>query len=283
LCSLGVFSRDGAFHPAGGLDFWALEEIFRERMLKRMLERGKIDRARVELLRSWRHSGFSVHSERLIAQGARAELESLLEYMQRPPVSLKRLSILEDGRVLYLGTRYHPGLKRDHELVSGLEFVAMLVPHVSLRYQVTIRYYGAISTTIRRQLGWIEQGGRSQAPRTIAVIDDEDSEFVRLRRRSWAQLIRKVWLDDPELCERCGARMRIISALSSPARDDVIRKILESRGEWDPPWLKDGRRRGPPPRATDQPATGDRRSGCPETRIEYDPGYDPTEEWPLEA
>lgn len=41
-------------------------------------------------------------------------------------------------------------LRRDHQLCSGVEFVAMLVPHVALRYESRIRCYAAISTTIRR-------------------------------------------------------------------------------------------------------------------------------------
>ena len=37
--------------------------------------------------------------------------------------------------------------------------------------------------------------------------------------------------------------MKIVWALSSPEQDDVIRAMLESTGQWDPPW----NRRAPPP------------------------------------
>ncbi len=30
--------------------------------------------------------------------------------------------------------------------------------------------------------------------------------------------------------------MKVVSALSSPQQDDVIRAILESKGQWNPPW-----------------------------------------------
>ena len=40
--------------------------------------------------------------------------------------------------------------------------------------------------------------------------------------------------------------MKIISALSSPHQDDVIERILRARGEWDPPWQRAGKVRGPP-------------------------------------
>ena len=54
--------------------------------------------------------------------------------MVRAPVSLARLEYRPDGRVLYRGN-YHPSLRRDHQLVSGLEFLAMLVPHIALRLE----------------------------------------------------------------------------------------------------------------------------------------------------
>ena len=44
--------------------------------------------------------------------------------------------------------------------------------------------------------------------------------------------------------------MRVLSAISSPAQDDVIEKILKARGEWDPPWLR--QRASPTARAPPQ-------------------------------
>ena len=43
------------------------------------------------------------------------------------------------GMVHYQGNRFHPGLGRDHQLVTPVEFLAMLVPHIALRYEVRIR------------------------------------------------------------------------------------------------------------------------------------------------
>ena len=243
--------------------------MFRERTLGMMLEEGKITPERAELLRSWVHSGFNVNSDRRVEADDREGLESLLEYMERAPVSLERLTYRPDGMVLYRGN-FHPGLRTDHRLVTGVEFLALLVPHVLLRYEVVIRSYGAASTRIRRALGWIKKGEeKKEAPR-VAVLEAEESGFVRVRKRTWARLIRKVWLDDPELCGRCGERMKILSAFSSPAQDQVIEKILRARGEWDPPWLREREARGPPAVVPD-PGPCVPPSG--ETRIEYDKGF----------
>jgi hypothetical protein len=78
------------------------------------------------------------------------------------------------------------------------------------------------------------------------VIEGEESEFVRARRRNWACLIAKVWLENPTLCPSCRKEMKVLAAISSPAQDDVIERILRARGEWDPPWLRCHPARGPP-------------------------------------
>jgi hypothetical protein len=248
VTSLGVFTRDAVFHPVpDDVDFAPLEELFRDEVFTMILEREIISEERIELLRSWRLSGFHVNAERRLAVEDRRELESLLEYMERAPVSLERLEYRPDGRVLYRG-KFNPSLGRDHQLCSGVEFLAMLVAHVALRYESRIRCYGAISTSIRSQLGWIssEDGDNATAPNDVVVVEEEESDFVRLRRASWARLIAKTWLEDPSLCPSCGQPMRILAAISSPAQDDVIERILRARGEWDPPWRRERRARGPP-------------------------------------
>ena len=162
-------------------------------------------------------------------------------------MSLERLEYQDDGRVLYRGTKFHPGLGRDYQLTSGVEFLAMLLAHIALRYECRIHSYDALSTTIRRQLGWVDRKDQNTtAPTTELVTAQEDSEFVRLRRKNWARLIAKVWQVDPEICECCGQKMRIVSAITHPHQDNVIEKILRASGQWDPPWLRKPRARGPP-------------------------------------
>ena len=41
--------------------------------------------------------------------------------------------------------------------------------------------------------------------------------------------------------------MEVLAAISSPDQDGVIEKILRSRNEWDPPWKRSRKVRGPPP------------------------------------
>jgi hypothetical protein len=68
---------------------------------------------------------------------------------------------------------------------------------------------------------------------------------------SWAKLISKVYLCDPELCVSCGERMRIIAAITSPHQDDVIERVLKHLKNWAPPWKRARKTPGPPARYWD--------------------------------
>ena len=141
-----------------------------------------------------------------------------------------RLKYLDDGRVLYTGN-FNPSLRTDHRLVNGLEFLASLVPHVALRYEARIHTFGAISTRIRAQLGWIKRKERPEGAKgrqsEITVTEEEpDSKFIKLRKKRWAELIRKLWHEDPSLCRSCGHAMRIISFITYPRQEEVVLALL---------------------------------------------------------
>ena len=65
------------------------------------LKREAITAERVELVQSWQHSGFNLNTTRRVAAGDRQSLETLLQYIERPPVSLRRLTYRDDGMVHY--------------------------------------------------------------------------------------------------------------------------------------------------------------------------------------
>jgi hypothetical protein len=81
-------------------------------------------------------------------------------------------------------------------VVSGVELLAMLVAHIALRFECRIYSYGALSTTTRRAFGWIKENPQ-EANSPEVVVAEEESEFVKLRRRTWARLISRVYLRTP--------------------------------------------------------------------------------------
>jgi hypothetical protein len=165
VVSLGVFLRDGSFYSMEDVDFTGLEEVFRERVFDFLIKAGKISSEVADGMRAWPHSGFQLSFERKIERDDRKGLEGLLEYMDRPPVSMRRLTYLPNGLVHYQGTKVHPRLGIDHQLLPAVDFLALLVGHVLLRYQVTIRTYGAMSTTFRHRLAWVANPPVNQLPR----------------------------------------------------------------------------------------------------------------------
>lgn len=298
VVSLGLFRRDGRYFPMPDIDFSGLQELFRQRFFQMMLKKERILPETVERFLSWEHSGFHVNSDRKLEADDRAGLEGLLCYIERPCVSLRRLTYRGDGMVHYQGTKFHPRLGIDHQLVTPVEFLAMLIPHIALKYEVRIRSYGALSTTFRGKAGWIERppvdappplamvspsstpGLHDESRPTLATLSparpqkvpddcDSDSEFIRRRKRGWAKLISKTWKDDPGVCRHCGHRMKVIAAIG-PDQPDVIERILRHLNRWDPPWLRQRKARGPPP-ATGPP---ERWSGESEFPQPIDPVID---------
>ena len=78
VSSLGVFDREGNFHPAPtDLDFSPLEQLFREQVFSFLLEKERITPERIALLRSWRNSGFNIDASRRVAAGDRHALDLL--------------------------------------------------------------------------------------------------------------------------------------------------------------------------------------------------------------
>ena len=125
---------------------------------------------------------------------------------------------------------------------------------LTTEFPLSIPLYGALSTTFRKKVGWIEDPPAKEPPPesvaqsqalpepevaallpddpkvhttvTIGAQEEQDDEFQRKRRRNWARLIAKVYMEDPQVCRTCGKPMRIIAAITSPGQDDVIERIL---------------------------------------------------------
>jgi hypothetical protein len=62
--------------------------------------------------------------------------------------------------------------------------------------------------------------------------------------------------------------------MSSPAPDDVIEALLRARGEWDPPWRRERKTRGPPPRLVLCPAGPAADGGCSQVWPEPEEDFD---------
>jgi hypothetical protein len=103
-----------------------------------------------------------------------------------------------------------------------LEFIARVVDHLPEPSQQMTRYWGFYANAARGKRRKKADEGKQASPEPRP---EEDDEFTRQVRLSWAKLIRRVYEVDPLLCPFCGAeigtrrrRRRGGAAASSAAR-----------------------------------------------------------------
>ena len=87
------------------------------------------------------------------------------------------------------------------------------------------RFYGAYSN--RARVAVSSTDGHSAGSTAATHPKQDNSDFSREARSTWARLIRKIFETDPLLCT-CGARMRIVSFITDPRTVDLILRHRES-------------------------------------------------------
>ncbi len=246
LCSRGGWNTRGQWVPAPYLDHRLAEQLFRHRVLRLLNREQLLSDERIELLLSWRRTGFSIDDSVRIPAGERKTLEHVARYMLRSPVSLSRMQWTPGSpHVLYAPKSSHddpnelfPRLLK----IDALEFLARVVTQVPQPKRHLLFYYGHYSNVARgrRQRSQPpEQDVSSQLERQQHEPTLSPARKQALRRR-WADLIRRVFELDPLLCP-CAGKLRVLAFITEPR---VIRRILEHLKD------KSNRDRAPPFTAT---------------------------------
>ncbi len=241
LVTRGGWSRSGEWVPVPYVDERAAEELFRHKVLGMLRGKGLLSEERIELLLSWRRSGFSVHNRVYAHPGDGRGFEALVRYMMRSPVSLKRLRFTPgSAEVVYTRKGSHDTKEpSEDEKIDAEEFVARVLVQIPEPRRHLVRYYGAYSNAARGKRRKTEaQLGAHASSGTSQEAVPTPPERAALRRR-WANLIRRVYEVDPLVCPRCGAEMRVVSFITEPA---LIKRILDHLRN------RDRVARPPPPR-----------------------------------
>ena len=224
----GCFYGDGMFKVAHRFDTKPLEEIFRHKIFKMLLFKGKITQELVDMLMSWRHSGFNVHCGQRIQPGDSEAMENFAGYIIRASFSQERMSyIREESKVIYQSKD-----GKEEKVFDALEWLAAMCSHVPDKGEQLVRYYGHYSNVARGKRKKLDQDG------LIPSILEPDGSSKE-HRKNWARLIQKIYSADPLTCPKCQGRMRILAFIED---DQVIKKILKHLGLWD-------REARPPPEA----------------------------------
>jgi Putative transposase len=102
LITDGRFYGKVMFRVAPPLELKKLEAIFRHKVLRMLIAKGKITREMIALLSGWRHSGFHVFCGKRILPKEETALENLSRYIIRASFSQERMQYLDkEGTVIY--------------------------------------------------------------------------------------------------------------------------------------------------------------------------------------
>jgi hypothetical protein len=230
------------------VDEHAAELVFRHRVISMLQEEGLLGEERTELLLSWRHTGFSVHTRVRVEPEDGAAVERLARYIMRPPISLERMEWEGTGPVWYrarLGHASGQGQGREaEEVFDAAEFLARVLMHVPEPRRHLVRYYGAYSNASRgRRRRALQEAGEGFSaglyPRVASSASaDDGGPDARVLRRRWRELIRRIYEVDPLVCPRCQAEMRVVAFIIDHAVvDKILRHLQRKEAE---------RERGPP-------------------------------------
>ncbi len=244
LVTEGAFTREREFLPLLFVDVRAIERLFQALLLRRLYAAERLSEEFIERLEGWRHSGFSVYGEQVVMPDEPERLERLARYLTRPPLPVASVSHDDDGRVR-VKTPPDPRTGATELLLDPLEWVHRICLQIpDPRYHLT-RSYGAYANKVRR----LRVPGGDIPPR-VSTEEEEETDFVKARKASWARLIRRIYEVDPLLCPRCATVMDVLAVITEPS---VIDRILRHRTDAgiDGPF-EEAR---PPPPATSRAST----------------------------
>ena len=122
----GCFYGDGMFRVAPRFETKHLEEIFRHKVFKMLLSKGKITKDLVSMLLSWRHSGFNVFCGPRIQPGDQQAMENLARYIIRASFSQERMAYIEEESKV----SYQSKDGKEEKVFDALEWLAAISPNV---------------------------------------------------------------------------------------------------------------------------------------------------------
>jgi hypothetical protein len=126
LCTDGCFLGRGTFRVAHTIVRKELEEIFRHKVFKMLLCKGKITEDLLSMLMSWRHSGFNVFCGPRIYPREETAMENLARYIIRASFSQERMSyVQEEGIVVYQSKD-----GKERKAFDALEWLGAICSHV---------------------------------------------------------------------------------------------------------------------------------------------------------
>ena len=219
LVSDGCFHENGMFTVLPDIDTKALERIFRHRILKMLLAKGKITQDMIMLLDKWKHTRFNALAGPRILPNQDRSMENLARYIIRASFSQERMTYHKDAGQVEYRSKDSSRVK----VFDAKEWLAAMCSHVPNKGEQMARYYGYYSNVAR---------GKRKKLKTDEKIPciQEPDPAGNIMRRNWARMIQRIYEVDPLTCLKCSGEMRVIAFIENP---HVIKKILKHLNLWD--------------------------------------------------
>jgi len=232
----GGFDEAGRFvHiPLGNLK--RMSEYFRRVIIKFFLKKKLINANLATSLINWKHSGFSFNCSVRIGSHSDNARKALSQYISRPPLSLTKMSIQENGEATVISyTSDNEFFQGKTETFSLTRFFLEVTQHIPPRGAQYIHRYGLYASRTKGKwpdmphvarlapAGW--KAERLQTPQPVRSCPEETPCSVSSKesRCTWARLIAQVYEVDPLICTRCRAPMKVIAVITEP---EEVKKIL---------------------------------------------------------
>jgi hypothetical protein len=205
-----------------------LEELFRAKIIQLLITEKLLPPERVQVLYSWKHSGFNLHVGDPVPPENKADLEDLAQDILRNPFSVEKITLESPGDIVIYRSRLNAKINRNFEVFSPTDFLAAITQHIPDKGAQMVRYYGWYSNKARG----VRQ--RGLPPELIARRPGvSPPPPAKLPSKRWRDLILRVWHVDPLRCPVCQNPMRVIAIIDDPR---IVEKILRHLGAWhDPP------------------------------------------------
>jgi len=217
-------------------------KVWQAAILALFLRKQLIDKARANMFKDWKHSGFSIESDTRLF--SKTDREALGQYVVRGATCAEKIQYDPVSDTVIWTASPKGFYKGKTETFKGFEFVDQLVAHLPPRRVQLLRRYGVYAGKVRKQ--WQErpniyclapeswQKGHPSVSKIVhakAPEKPENEEAVqvpdawsKLRKQSWARLLQKVYEVDPFICPKCQGSMSVVAIIEDPKE---LTKIID--------------------------------------------------------
>jgi hypothetical protein len=155
-------------------------------------------------------NGFNLQAATFVGWADRRRLEELVAYMTRPPLATFRLSVNDDGDLVYAMKRVFADGTRA-VILSPMELIEKLCAMVPPPRAHQSLYTGVFSSHSQwRNLVVLD-------PKARKGFNPETIDKTKVKNHRRAKLLKRMFRIDVGICPKCGSDMEIRSAVHDPA------------------------------------------------------------------